>query len=192
MIAIILAAGDSIFWKWETRKHLFTLGKEKILERLQRQLDNRHVNYTIITDDIDVMAISKKYFQPPSFNSTIDTLETSKKIWKNHDKVVVLLGDTIYSKHVLDEILKYDGQLGFFGKEHLNKENEILAISTKNLSSIQCLEPKASLYDYYYWVNRSPMYLIDDYTTDIDTNEQYKEFIGAVVNAGKLDDIKDD
>lgn len=190
MIAIILAAGDSIFWKWETRKHLFPLGKEKIIERLQRQLNNRNIDCVVITDDIDIMAVSKKYFEPSSHNGTIDTLEASREVWKNHDRVVVLLGDTIYSKNTLNRIIAFDGEIGFFGKECPNKEDEVLAVSTKKISEIFHLPNNSSLRDYYELTHSELMCLIDDYTTDIDTNEQYKEFISNVVNAGKLDDTK--
>ena len=188
MIAIILAAGDSIYWKWDTRKHIFSLGKEKIIERLQRQLEDRKINYVVVTDDIDVMAISKNVFAPPSFNGTIDTLEASKEKWKDHDRVVVLLGDTIYSKKSLNKIIDFTGNHRFFGKEF-----EILAISTNCASEIHKLPTEArDLRGYYDYTNSSPIYILDDYTTDINTDEQYMNFIRTVVNAGKLDDTKND
>ena len=43
MIVLILTI-DSDNWKWETKRQLFSLGREKIIERLQRQLDSGRIN----------------------------------------------------------------------------------------------------------------------------------------------------
>jgi hypothetical protein len=174
MIVFILTI-DSDKWKWETKRQLFPLGKEKIIERLQRQLDDRNIKYAVVTDDIDIMAASKKVFPIKTLSNIYDILKSVVDRVNNDERVVVMFSGAVFSGKALDTIINYNGNTKFFGKE-----NHSVAISMSN-NDFKSL-------DFNIFNIFSRVHTFDDYTTEIDTYDQYKEFVSNVVNAGKLDD----
>jgi hypothetical protein len=173
MIAIILAVEESVYWRWGTGRFSLTLGRERIIERLIRQLEDRKIQYIVATDDIDAMA-SSKHVLPPTAGSIPKILKASKEKWENHSRAALLLGDTVYSKDSLDRILNSTNDLKFY-----NKNMEVSAILTTKMSEI----PKIiECHQEFESIN------LDDYTTSINTPDRYREFVKNTINAGKLDD----
>jgi len=140
-----------------------------------------------------------------------ETLLSTDQIWKG--RVIVLLGDTIYSQSAMNNIFNEIKPLCFFGTY-----NEIFALSFDNpeigirihsaLNSIvrhaERFEDIAGvgklwvLYRYFAkwpylqpvtWTDPNLFHYVRDWTTDIDTPERYRDFLRDVVDAGLLDKI---
>lgn len=209
--ALILAAGEQVRWELENPfgyrfKQLLPVGSESIIARIVRQCRERRVEPLVVTHKKEIaQATDAPYHIPVKNRWTVETLLHSPL---NKRRVIVLLGDVIYSKSVMDRIFKYRGHIRVFGSEY-----EIFAISFSRsvLINVQHGLRKAiqhaenggpgklrKFYQAYCNLDldsdcmetaiMSRVYYMEDYTQDVDSARSYKELLNKVVKGGLLDD----
>jgi hypothetical protein len=145
----------------------------------------------------------------PDDNTTVlNTMMSTREAWRG--QTIVLLGDVIYSKAAMDEVMAFEGRLRVFGRQ-----GEIFAVSFEHAAADEMCRLAQQAID--YWLPHGPdkvkvgglfraavradqsipiqsvpktkaYSLVDDYTNDVDSRFQYGEFIENVVRAGMLDD----
>ena len=213
-IALILAAGQQVRWEKENPfgyrfKQLLPVGEESIIARIVRQCREREVEPLVVTHKKEIVqATDARHHIPVRNRWTVETLLCSPL---DGNRTVVLLGDVVYSKTVMDRIFRYKGYIRVFGSEF-----EIFAISFSRPVSFhvrhalkEAIEHAESggkgklrkFYQAYCGLDMnsdhmetavmSRVYYLEDYTRDIDSARSYKELLNKVVKGGLLDDRKD-
>jgi hypothetical protein len=123
VMVLILAAGEQKRWKMTepSCKQLLDAGGETILARIQRQCKARNHTPIVVTHKPELA--SSLCFNPEQRRWTVETLWATREIWAG--RVVVLLGDTVYSNDAIDRIFsERTDELRVFGNEY-----EIFALS---------------------------------------------------------------
>jgi len=205
--AIILAAGKSVRFNGVT-KQLLSLGDELIVERIIRQCKQHKYYPVVLTYNDEIINVATmnecEFLYPHKADTVCDTIGSMYGLWS--PRTAILLGDVIYSKDAMSRIMgsKADFMafgnaweifaLSFNGKMSMNVKRAVeIAIETpphkvrtvfmeySYLSSMMKQDKytlsKIDTFDY-----------IDDYTNDIDTLNDYKNFIIEVVDRNRLDD----
>ena len=185
-------------------KQLSTLGKESILGRIQRQVQTRGLQPITVTHHMDLKRVSVQWFEPEEYECTVDTLSNTRSLWA--ERTVVLLGDVVYSRAVMDYILHFDRDLVFYGDKW-----EIYALAFRKESwfilNDAILEAKehypgkfGTLYNavcgneldknrgLLYEMRDAPYWIyVLDWTRDVDSFSQYKTALLELVGGGMLD-----
>lgn len=211
-IALILAAGNALRFN-NTLKQLLPIGDELIIDRIIRQIDIRTIREDIdifpllITHNQEIVdAANIQMCQKPKANRwTCETLLSTVEWWNK--RVIVLLGDVIYSKAVMDRIINCQDEIRVFGHEY-----EIFAISFTSLVKAEVIlalseairhamaRGPGTLRKFYQAycgldLNSDKMEdevldricFLQDYTNDIDTQEDYDNFLKQKLHL--LDDL---
>lgn len=217
-IALILAAGEQTRWEMDRypfHKQLLDVGGETIIGRIARQCLERNVEPVIVT----YSPMIKKsvtplltWLVPERRRWTVETLLSTHVLWL--ERTIVLLGDVIYSRAVMDRIFTpHDQELKVFGNEY-----EIYALTINDWGNhhehitdaltraIRHAESGASgggklrkFYQIYCGLDpdsdEMESKVLDlvchkqDYTQDVDTRRDYITLQNKVVKAGLLDDL---
>ena len=114
---IILAAGKGERWAQASNKVLVYIKGEPLITRTTRLArEVFDVAPTVVTIEDDVSrAIGKAHFLVPSnYRWTVETLLSTQPIWDS--RVVVLLGDTYYTRQTLNLIKHTDLPICYFGR----------------------------------------------------------------------------
>lgn len=124
--AIILCAGEASRWgnHLNTPKHLIELEGEKLLHRTIRLLKDRGIDeiYTVVKD------ITGTYYHPDSVqwvakidyenNADADKFLSSKDLWNDKGRTIVLYGDVYFTNEAIDTILSFsDKEWTLFARE---------------------------------------------------------------------------
>lgn len=210
MTALILAAGKGTRWHGLPVKQLLDIiNGEPLIMRIVRQVKARGRTPIVVTHHksiADAVYPHANIYAPAKHDKTCETLLSCKSLWGEHTPV--LLGDTIYSKNIMDMILTRRRPITFFGDRW-----EIYALSfmREAWEEIEYGIQKAILhragrlrYLYRALVGRKlddqeseeelraqPIFHYmswADWTTDIDKQDQYNLFIQNVIKKGRLDD----
>ncbi len=205
---LILAAGEQARWeKAYGIKQLRPVEKETTIGRIQRQIRDRGLSPIVVTHHPEIARTAKSTFTPRARRWIAETLRSTAHIWT--ERVIVLLGDVVYSKACMDAIIVYDGPIRFWGNLY-----EIFALSfdgsvmTEMFTAIDKAIYHAE-YDggpgklrkvYQAFVgldfedneihrDEFEEVLAPDYTRDFDTIEEWKNFVREVLNPRRLDDL---
>ena len=126
---LILAAGKQTRWEKKNPfgyrfKQLLPVGDESIINRIVRQCRERGAEPIVVSYHEEIIqATDAATFLIPSYAAhwTVETMQNSP--WGT-DRTVVLLGDVVYSKTVMDRIFACKNPIRVFGHEY-----EIFAIN---------------------------------------------------------------
>jgi hypothetical protein len=191
MIVLILAAGESVRWQGDTLKQLMPFAGETVLARMIRQAEP-YAEVTVISHEPDIQAASAgRYYDPPNHRWLVETLLSTVILWD--PRTVVLLGDVIYSDEAIQTIMSCDKNVTVYGNRA-----ELFALSfteacVARVQAVlgQCLVDAhksglGKLWQFYRAFCGFPLNaayfeerifrMIDDYTDDIDTLEDYRAF----------------
>ena len=212
MTILILCAGECTRFDHPTPKQLMPLGDETVLGRIVRQAKGYASEPVIVTHvgDIDAAFPCVSLYEPGQRRYTCETLLSTYTLWEG--RVIVLLGDVIYSAQAMRTIMTH-GELTFFTDKDAG---EIVGLSFERRHYSYMLnglhnvieaaekwvgEGAGKLWQLYRWHNGLPldkhlyragepgMRRIKDWTTDIDLLHEYEEFMRDFVGAGLLDDV---
>ena len=205
-IVLILAAGKALRFN-STLKQLLPIGNELIVNRIIRQVEARNIFPLLITHSQEIAdAANIQICQKPKANRwTCETLLSTIEWWNK--RVIILLGDVIYSKAVMDRIINCQDEIRVFGHEY-----EIFAISFTSLVKVEVILALSEairhamaggpgtlrkFYQAYCGLDLDSdkmedkildrVCFIQDYTNDIDTQEDYDNFLKQKLHL--LDDI---
>lgn len=135
-VALILAAGEQARWEMDRHpfyKQLLDVGGETIIGRAARQCHDRKIETAVITQHLPIQkalygdvakdVISVAFYKPAARRWTVEMLLSTYNLWQK--RTIVLLGDVIYPRAVMDRIFAPQTQeLKVFGNEY-----EIYALS---------------------------------------------------------------
>jgi hypothetical protein len=108
MKVLIFAAGRQPMWKGDCPRHLVKIAGEPLLVRTVRQLKERGVEATVVTDNPEIMEAIPRCFTPERADEILwRTILGTAGLWEG--EIYVLLGDVIYLDEYLDMIFGYMG-----------------------------------------------------------------------------------
>lgn len=189
-------------------KQLRMCGKETILQRIIRQCQERKLRpFYVVTNHKEIMrhARSKNAMiaHPTKTRWLAESIFRTSVMWD--ERTIFLLGDVIYSKFYMDAISLYVGDLMWFG-DHTesyalsfsDKWNKRIAeacerVIAKDLpyyegSLRQTFFEATGLYEEILFNHDVQVTRVLDYTRDIDTAEDYSNFLKQVIALNQLDD----
>jgi hypothetical protein len=208
---LVLAAGEQARWEiGQGIKQFLPIDKETLIGRIQRQAVDRGQYATVITWRSDIMKASKSYYlihRPDERRWIAETLRTTRWLWE--PRVIVLLGDVVYSKQIMDSIFEYGGPVRFWGNT-----GEIYALSfdSRMFEKIDEALDKAirhaefegglgklrkvyqALAGFPFDINNTnhsyfETVLHHDYTQDFDTVQEWHNFVREKLNQKVIDDL---
>lgn len=207
--AIILAAGSSIRYRG-VAKQLLPVGDETILERMIRQCRQHRYTPVVFTANNWIIKALDGYncdhWLPPKSDTVCDTIYHMSGFWG--PRTAILLGDVIYSQDAMARIMGCKADFMTFGNMW---EVFALSFAGKNAKAVRRAVGVAietpphkvrTIFMSYSYISRlvkQDKYMlskidtfdyIDDYTNDIDTHNDYKNFLIEVVKRKRLDDRK--
>ena len=203
MKVFILCAGNSKRWTWETTsKFLVPVFNDRLLPRTVKQI-NRYGNFPVIVTHEENLILdlpqSCVWLNPENRKYTCQTLDSTKKFWDS--KVIILLGDVLYSNSLIDKLFSTQGKIVFFGSL---SQREIFALTfTDHPAIIRGLEEVSNrtsqghhgqLWQLFYSLNSLPAHEhppfmpfnsnmfsnVTDFTQDFDSVEDYKKFLKGI------------
>jgi hypothetical protein len=208
--AFILASGKATRFKttpnYKYKQLMSIWHSETILARIVRQCRLRGINPYIVTPYKMIANRHDNILYPKNCDTTSDTFLSTRRLWS--DRTVILLGDVVYSKAIMDGIFKSEKDIAVFGNCW-----EIFAIVFMRSvwdSVVEALEKSRKhglgkvryFYKAYIGVDMDhpdePGQVLEpvifqynyDWTRDIDTYEEYVNMIREVVNTHILDDLE--
>ncbi len=208
MTVIILAAGEQERWDVSGGlKQLVSIGKEAVITRIQRQVKQRGATATVATHKREIALCAEESYYPTEHRWISETLKSTYPIWSV--KNIILLGDVIYSKRCMDDIFAYDGDIRFWGNEHevfalgfsLTVEDKLLKAIEKVLAYAEKTNTGTMRKLFFAYVghpidenNYKHAYFqvidpVNDYTNDIDSEQERYNFMKEVVHTRRLDDL---
>jgi len=214
----IFADGENARWPDGERKELVDIGGEPCVMRIVRQA-RRYTNVVkCISHDRNIQDL----FPADGYNKGFYAIEPPRSEWKTEvlltiypdqpRDIVLLLGDTIYSKAAMDAIFEPHNTMRFFGnysdilgvsiaaKYHLEFKDILQVVVLHALKNSGRTDVGHLWNCYRVSIGKPPLphfdpprncrvfNYIDDWTRDIDTIHQYGEFCRDVIGTGKLDD----
>ena len=204
-MAIILAGGEAKRFQG-VPKQLLPIGKETILERLIRQA-KRYADEVRMIADSDPIYTRSIELGVDAFALASCKVSVEHSMWRSSrswaEQTIYLWGDVIFSKPAIEAVFNTPG-LHFFGSVD-QREGFALSFGKKDYKRISDSFTKTNFvtWHFYRWLTGCPVeeeryedeifYNLDpDWTTDIDTPDQYMKFLVNVVKAGRLDDERED
>jgi hypothetical protein len=194
LIALILAASPKTRWQGPEPKQLALVAGTPVITRTVRQLNEREIKNIVVTHDPEIERVVDATFKPEKRRWWSETLLSTQSLWDGD--VAVLNGDVVFSEKALDRILsgglhvygqrrpKWEAFAASFGRDDYKK---VLQAARKAVqwgeSGQRCLiwEFYRALcgfdlahqhrFDDKIWVE------INDYTTDFDILERYRDFL---------------
>lgn len=203
---LILAAGEQARWeKMYGIKQLRPVESESVIGRIQRQVRDRGHAAFVVTHNPTIIKVSERTIMPRLREWIAETLRSTAYMWTN--RVIVLLGDVVYSKATMDLIINYDGPIRFWGNI-----GEIFAMSFNDEAVTQMFTAidKAiyharfeggpgklrKVYQAFVGLDFEDNNIqhkvfeeVHDYTRDFDVEKDWRNFVHEVLNARILDDL---
>jgi len=211
MTSLILAAGEQARWEKDHSvrfKQLLPVCGEPVLHRIVRQVSARAKIPFIVTHRDELEYKDALTYRPINRRWTCETMFSTIGLWRK--RTTILLGDTAYSRTVMDRIYACQEPIRVFGNEY-----EIYAISFDQYSILTVAEYliKAirhaedggpgtlrmfyeALCHFQIGCGRIESKLMDrvcyiqDYTKDLDTPNDYTNFLNKWERKGLVDDTK--
>lgn len=184
----ILAGGRQERWNGSDLKQLSVVYGMPVIERTMEQLAALGHDCKIVSDHLGLMVkFQSKVYAPAAHRFAVETLKSTSHLWRG--QVRVLLGDVVYTRDALEQILNYHGSLHCFGSQ-----TEMFGLSFNDHSNILNairyaiwhaeqgghgklwnLYRAYHLLDLNYHVIEKDFTFIDDLTTDFDTVEEFEQ-----------------
>ena len=208
---LILASGEQA--RWETGqgiKQFLPIEKEAVITRIQRQVDDRGQRAMVVAHNPLIIKLSWAYYtivEPDERRWIAETLRTTRWFWE--PRVIILLGDVVYSKALMDNIFEYGGPVRFWGDRH---EIYALGFDSRMFEKMEQALDKAihhaefqggpgklrkvyqALAGFPFDVNNIKHSCFEevkhpDYTQDIDTVQDWHRFVREKLNQKLIDDL---
>lgn len=199
MMIFILAAGDAERWGGEC-KQLKEVRGETVLGRTIEMLGDYASDRTVIvTHRSDIRNEFTSCLNPEVRNNLLCTVLSTSWLWNDHDEVLFLMGDVVWTRKALDKVLEptdksYQcyGSLDenfafrFKGTMYDQVKDHISLILSKGLQGTtwELYRSVCGIPLDKDWTDRWFRTLILDKTDDIDYPEDYK----AKIESGYYDD----
>jgi hypothetical protein len=208
---LILAAGEARRFKG-IDKQLLPVGDETIINRIVRQVKDRGSTSNIVTTNDEIIRSTRdtnvSYIRPMSSETVCDTLRSAESSWSVINRTIVLLGDVVYSKQLMNTIFGLKGELRVVGNtweifalsfsdethvqdrilEYLNKAHKTHPAKLRTFYRLYCgFEPDVKVYEGQPLENKVFVWS-NDWSNDMDSWEKYQTFVKEVVKTNKLDD----
>jgi len=181
-----LCAGKSTRWNVDGIKQLIDIKGEPLLNRTIRKFKEQGEQVIIVTDNVKLTGIGK-FIVPVKKKFTCETFLSTKEYWE--DKVVILLGDVLYSDALIKQILKCKDEFRVFSDWEeiyaivfnnkvfdnvISKLEELLSIpkNTKKLWDFVKVYLGGKRKDYTH----KQFTYINDYTQDFDDNRDLNKY----------------
>ncbi len=208
---LILASGEQARWEiGQGIKQFLPIEKEALITRIQRQAEDRGQSAMVVAHDPLIIKLSQAYYtivKPSERRWIAETVKTTRWFWET--RVIILLGDVVYSKSIMDSIFEYGGPVRFWGDKY-----EIFALGFDNrmFEKIDQALDKAihhaehqggpgklrkvyqALAGYSFDNNEIRHHYFEevihpDYTQDIDTVQDWHRFVREKLNLKLIDDL---
>jgi len=184
------------------------VGNESILARIVRQCRERGVEPIVVTHKLEIAQATDAVCHIPTRNGlTVETFLSSP--WG--ERTIVLLGDVVYSKTVMNRIFNCRENIRVFGNEYeiyaisfMDKVSAYVRIAIANAGVHASRGGPGTLRKFYQaycgidldsdgmeGIVLDRVCYIQDYTMDVDTPRDYKNLLNKVVKGGLLDDCSD-
>jgi len=203
---IITAVSKRYFSRYFQDRNIVDIMDEPLVVRTQRQARDRGGYPIVITDYDKVRELSKCCIYIEKSPLWLTTVLASKPLWK--DRIIILLGDVVYSKETMDRIFAFEGDIGVFANSSevfaiiFNKGNERVEHAFEELKKIgrekrdhagpwnfyraicgyDLIKHKVDAKDYIFQS-------VLDWTTDMDYKREYDKFYNAIIKTRKIDDL---
>ncbi len=106
---LILASGEQARWEiGQGIKQFLPIEKEALLVRIQRQVQDRGQGAVVVAHNPLILKASWTYYiiqKKEERRWIAEAVKTSRWFWES--RVIILLGDVIYSKATMDNIFAY-------------------------------------------------------------------------------------
>lgn len=205
MKTIILAAGNQKRWGEYPIKQLLPIGNMTIIERTVKMCNDRGFRPTIATHRTEFDYLEADIFKPHDRRYTVDTLFSTCFLWD--DRTCILLGDVIYSHNILDMTFGCQDKFRAFGNEweifSLSFSDKVKTnVLQKLLDTIRQAENgkhKGTLRNFcqnlfgvegpiHHLPHFTKICHFNDYTNDVDSPEEYENFLKQHLNSMLQDD----
>jgi len=199
--AIILAAGEAIRLNG-VRKQLIPLPDgETLLGRQVRQVLARGGTPLVATHHPELIEYARfmgvDVLIPWAHRWTVETLHSTMSAW-SHERTIILLGDVVYSKAVMDDITRpthmsfqiWGNAAEVFALSFITKFWTTIELGLRE-SIVMAHEGSApgKLRSFYNVVHPQPTWTVThDYTRDFDLPQHVRDFRREVLQTGGLDD----
>jgi bifunctional N-acetylglucosamine-1-phosphate-uridyltransferase/glucosamine-1-phosphate-acetyltransferase GlmU-like protein len=209
---IIPAAGSNARWGRNYPKQLAQIGRESIIQRLIRQCTEQGSMPLVLAHDKTLIAhlpVDTVILHPARHAWLVETLLASQTHWLN--RVIILLGDVVFHPRLMRWIWTDHRQVQFYGTP---AEIYALAFDRRFYGRISQAMHTAldyavehpddggagKLWSVYKALTGQPQalevqhiephftFVKGEYTTDIDSPNEYELFLQEVVATGMLDD----
>lgn len=187
MLILSLCTGKTDRWDLPGIKQLIDIKGEPLLKRTIRQFKEKGENILIVTDD-DNLKIGD-YFVPKIKRCLCETLLSTKELWKDEEKIIVLMGDVLFSNFIIDKILKCDEDIKFFSNWEeiyamVFRKSVFEKVIEKLIIAIEVDIIKSNLWDFaqvYLGGERKDYAKLEfeyirDYTQDFDDSRDVKKY----------------
>jgi len=202
-LAIILCAGRAIRLGG-TRKQLLSLPDgDTLLSRQMRQVHSRGGRAVVVAIDKALQDYAlwggASVFVPERHEWTVETLLSTEPIWDRR-RTVVLLGDVLYSKPVMDDICSREINLAVWSNQAevfalsftdrfwtgiLLGLHETVRLARDGVSAGKLRSACQVMFPSPHGV------LVGDHTRDFDLPEHVRAFRREVVQQNRLDDLRE-
>ncbi len=194
--AFLMCAGMSERWHGEGPKHLVQFGWETLLHRTERMVSDCGYTGWTVTVHPELINEASHVVQPGAYRWLCESILSTGPYWP--ERVIILLGDVVWTRKSLQAVLSCSAPWMFFGTEFelyaLVFEDKTRVV--KALETVIALAEKkrcpGKLWNLWRFMNGLPiadhkleelhhsyftpknLFFIRDETHDIDTVEQYE------------------
>jgi hypothetical protein len=198
--AVILAAGHAVRFHGALKQLLPMPDGDTLLSRMIRQVAERGGRSYVATWHPPIVEYCRfsgaDVVVPSAYRWTVETMLSTMSVW-HRDRTIILLGDVVYSRAVMDEIFHRSLRLGIWGNQA-----EVFALSFTSQywvgielglrETIRLTEGGAEpgkLRSFYRHTFPTPFWIqVGDYTRDFDLPEHVRDFRREVLQTNRLDD----
>lgn len=191
MTNIILAAGQHLRWSGQRAKQLVPIAGEILLERTQRQAGN----CIVATHVPAIQRRAQRYMVSQRRRWIVETALGTASLWG--PRTNLLLGDVCFSDELMDAILGCDKPIAIYGRKweifavSFNRDAQPEVSVALNAARLDAEngQGRGKMWQFYWSLVGLPLdamelesdtfVVVDDYTNDFDTIEEYSAFLEA-------------
>lgn len=122
---LILAAGKYEGWKGAGGRHLLSIEGVPLIRRTLTLLSHRRMNGIVVTLNPELIEACHRTYQPADDEFLLSTFLSTRELWADKGRMVILMGDVVWSNWSLDSVLECKADLMF----HLGYPAGVLALT---------------------------------------------------------------
>jgi len=192
MRVFILASGPTDRWNGGI-KQLECIKNKTVLQRQVDMVRRYGYHYNILSHHARIKSKFEKVIIPENSSTFLNTVKSSRDLWKAENEVIFLLSDVIFTKNAFNTCVHQfiDKSFQFYGsfEEHFcfRFTNLMYSRVIEHIDNILALGLDGTVWELYRslvgipldkdWTDRWFRTLITDKTDDIDYPEDYKKKI---------------